>query len=103
MPDPRFIGLVNSLLSSAEAALGEANSPMARHLARDGVMARRTGEKSLELLLMLHQKTNGNLDETERNALHSAVRTIQQRLEALGVAEASDTSDTSSGTAPELN
>jgi hypothetical protein len=32
---------------------------------------------------MLHQKTHGNLDETERNALHSAVQTVQERLEAL--------------------
>jgi len=84
MPDPRFIGLVHSLLSSAEAALGEENSPMVRHLARDGALARRTGEKSLELLEMLHQKTNGNLDETERNALHNAIRTIRGRLGAQG-------------------
>lgn len=83
MSDPRFIGLVQSLLASAEAALGEADSPMVRHLARDGVLARRTGERSLELLLMLQQKTNGNLDETERGALHRAVRAIQGRLEGL--------------------
>ncbi len=87
MPDPRFIGLVHSLLSSAEAALGEVDSPMARHLARDGVMARRTGERSLALLLMLHQKTHGNLDETERSALHSALQTVQARLEALTKAD----------------
>ncbi len=83
MSDPRFIGLVQSLLSSAEAALGEADSPLVRHLARDGVLARRTGERSLELLLMLQGKTQGNLDETERAALHSALRTIQGRLEQL--------------------
>ncbi len=83
MSDPRFIGLVQSLLSSAEAALGEADSPLVRHLARDGVLARRTGERSLELLLMLQGKTQGNLDETERAALHNALRTIQGRLEQL--------------------
>lgn len=99
MPDPRFIGLVHSLLSSAEAALGEADSPMTRHLARDGLLARRTGERSLGLLLMLQQKTYGNLDETERNALYSAVRTVQERLQALDAVEASDPP----GTAPELN
>lgn len=87
MTDPRFIGLVHSLLSSAEAALGEANSPMVRHLARDGLMARRTGERSLELLLMLQEKTYGNLDETERSALNQAVSTVQARLSALGAAE----------------
>lgn len=83
MSDRRFIGLVQSLLASAEASLGEADSPMTRHLARDGVLARRTGERSLELLLMLQQKTHGNLDETERSALLGAVRTVQGRLEQL--------------------
>jgi hypothetical protein len=81
--DPRFIGLVQSLLASAEASLGEADSPVARHLARDGVLARRTGERSLELLRMLQRKTHGNLDETERGALQHAVRTVQARLEEL--------------------
>ena len=80
MSDPRFIGLVHSLLASAEAALGEADSPMVRHLARDGVLARRTGERSLDLLKMLQQKTNGNLDETERNTLYHALETVQERL-----------------------
>ena len=83
MPDPRFIGLVHSILSSAEAALGEMNSPMVTRLARDGVLARRTGEKSLQLLEMLQQKTNGNLDETEQGALYGAIRQIREKLEAL--------------------
>ena len=83
MSDPRFIGLVHSILSSAEAALGEMNSPMVTRLARDGILARRTGEKSLQLLEMLQQKTNGNLDETERGALYGAMRTIRERLETL--------------------
>ena len=42
MPDPRFIGLIHSLRSSAEAALGELASPMVTRLARDGALARRT-------------------------------------------------------------
>jgi hypothetical protein len=91
--DPRFIGLVQSLLASAEAALGEADSPLVRHLARDGVLARRTGERSLDLLLMLQQKTHGNLDETERGALHRAVRAIQGRLEGLPSAQGSQGAD----------
>ncbi len=83
MSDPRFIGLVQSLLASAEAALGEAGSPLSRQLERDGILARRTGERSLELLLMLQQKTHGNLDETERSALHTALTRIQAQLETL--------------------
>lgn len=83
MSDPRFVGLVQSLLASAEAALGEANSPLSRQLERDGILARRTGERSLELLLMLQQKTHGNLDETERDTLHRALTRIQAQLATL--------------------
>ena len=83
MSDPRFIGLVQSVLASAEAALGETDSVLNRALARDGILARRTGEKSLELLLMLQAKTYGNLDETERDVLNRAVETVQGRLGAL--------------------
>ncbi len=95
MSDPRFIGLVQSLLASAEAALGEADSPMVRHLARDGILARRTGERSLELLVMLERKTHGNLDETERAALQRALAAIRARLEALGDSPSDSLSDSS--------
>ena len=81
MAHKHFIGLVASLLSSAEAALGEETSPMALHLARDGALAKRTAERSLELLEMLQQKTHGNLDETERDALYQAQKKITARLE----------------------
>lgn len=82
MPNPTFIGLVHSILSSAEAALGEINSPMVKHLMKDGALSRRTGEKSLALLEMLQEKTLGNLDETERASLYQALQSIRQRLEA---------------------
>lgn len=80
MSDARFVGLVQSLLASAEAALGESESVLARTMARDGVLARRTGERSLELLLMLQTKTYGNLDETERDVLNRAVEAVRGRL-----------------------
>lgn len=80
MPDPRFIGLVHSLRSSAEAALGDLASPMVTRLARDGAMARRTAERSLDLLDMLFEKTRGQLDATEREALVMARETVRQRL-----------------------
>lgn len=81
MADKHFIGLVQSVLSSAEAVLGEENSPMARHLLRDGAMARQTAERSLQLLTMLQSKTLGNLDELERDALNKARQTIADKLE----------------------
>lgn len=80
MPDARFIGLVNSILSSAEASLGELHSPVANRLASHGALARRTAERSLGLLAMLEEKTRGNLDETERDALHRAHRRIARML-----------------------
>jgi len=82
MPDPRFIGLIHSLRSSAEAALGELASPMVTRLARDGVLARRTAERSLDLLEMLVDKTQGRLDATERDALIRARDEVRLRLAA---------------------
>lgn len=81
MPDPRFIGLVHSLLASAQAVLGEQDSPMGRHLERDGVRSHRTARRSLALLEMLHEKTNGHLDDTERAALIDALRWIRARID----------------------
>ena len=84
MADKHFIGLVQSVLTSAEAALGEENSPMTRHLIKDGVLARRTAERSLELLKMLERKTAGNLDELERDMLSKALKTVSDRLAQTG-------------------
>ena len=83
MTNKHFIGLVHSIRSSAEAALGEENSPMALHLAKDNLIARRTAEKSLELISMLVEKTAGNLDETEQAALLDAQTQITKSLNAL--------------------
>lgn len=83
MTDKHFIGLVYSILSSAEAALGETNSPMLSHLAKDGALKRQTAERGLELLTMLQRKTLGNLDETERDALYQAQKTIGEKLAQL--------------------
>ena len=77
MADPRFIGLVHSLLSSAQAATGERTSPMAHRLDAAGARTARTAERSLALLRMLQEKTAGNLDETERAALHDALATLR--------------------------
>ena len=83
MANKHFIGLVYSLLSSAQAALGEKNSPMTLQLAKDKLLERRTAEKSLFLLEMLEEKTHGNLDETERDALRGALKAVRERLEQL--------------------
>lgn len=80
MPDPRFIGLVHSLRSSAEAALGDLASPMVTRLARDGALARTTATRSLDLLDLLFEKTRGNLDATERDALVRARDAVRAAL-----------------------
>ncbi len=81
MANSHFIGLVQSLLSTAQAALGEADGPLVSRMARDGVLARRSAQRSLELLEMLGQKTAGNLDETERDVLNRALQTVRGGLE----------------------
>lgn len=80
MADPRFIGLVHSLLSAAEAALGEGASPMLTRLMRDGAKARTTAERSLALLEMLLEKTTGQLDATERSTLVHARDRVRELL-----------------------
>lgn len=83
MADPVFMGLVASLRSAAEAAAGVTDSPMLHRLARDGALQRSTAARSLALLDMLAAKTQGNLDEAERAALHDARVSLHARLEAL--------------------
>lgn len=92
MPDPRFIGLVHSLRSSAEAALGDLASPMVTRLARDGALKRTTAQRSLDLLDLLFEKTRGNLDATERDALVRAREAVRAALAASAPAE-DDASD----------
>jgi hypothetical protein len=93
MADPRFIGLVHSLLSSGQASLGELDSPMAHRLDAAGARSMRTAERSLALLRMLHEKTAGNLDETERAALHDALTALRDGLRSAGGHEPAAASD----------
>ena len=87
MPHPEFVGLVNSLQATAEAALGDLNAATAS-AARDGLLeqarARQTAERSLKLLTMLAEKTRGNLDFTEAELLSGAVTSLRARLDSAG-------------------
>ncbi len=80
MSDKYFIGLINSIYSSAEAALGEENSPLARHLRKDNLIKKSTAEKSMLLLDMLQRKTSGNLDETELATLLKHQKSLKEAL-----------------------
>ncbi|MBB5375464.1 hypothetical protein HNQ07_000908 [Deinococcus metalli] len=83
MPHPDFVGLVNSLQATAEAALGDLNAATAS-AARDGLLegsrARQTAQRSLNLLTMLADKTRGNLDFTEAQLLTDAIAALRARL-----------------------
>ena len=87
MPHPEFVVLVQSLLATAEAALGDFTATSAR-LRNDGLIetpqrARRTAERSLGLLGMLAEKTRGNLDFTEAELLTEAITSLRRRLAEL--------------------
>lgn len=75
----RFVGLVHALRASAEAALGDDTGPL-RLAPRDGVQGLRAARRSLGLLEMLHEKTLGNLGDTERDTLWSALRSVRARI-----------------------
>ncbi|SMB91995.1 DUF1844 domain-containing protein [Deinococcus hopiensis] len=83
MPHPEFVGLVNTLQATAEAAMGELNAATAS-AARDGLLtegrARQTAERSLKLLTMLAEKTRGNLDFGEAELLTDAIGALRARL-----------------------
>lgn len=83
MPHPEFVGLVNSLQATAEAALGDLNAATSS-AARDGLLeegrARQVAERSLRLLTMLAEKTRGNLDLTEAELLTDAIGSLRARL-----------------------
>ena len=76
-----FVGLVHVLRASAEAALGDDTGPL-RLAPRDGVQGLRAARRSLDLLEMLHEKTRGNLNETERDTLWSALRAVRAGIQA---------------------
>ncbi len=84
MPNQDFVGLVNTLQATAEAALGELNasSALARRdgLAETPERARQTAARSLRLLTMLAEKTRGNLDLTEADLLSEAIARLRERL-----------------------
>ncbi|GGJ58095.1 DUF1844 domain-containing protein [Deinococcus roseus] len=80
MPNADFVGLVQSLLSTAEGAMGEF-SPVHHRVQNDGLArdrARKTVESSLRLLIMLQEKSRGNLDFTESDILSHAIQVVRE-------------------------
>jgi Domain of unknown function (DUF1844) len=87
MPNMDFISLIQSLVTTGQAALGDWNVLTAR-MDRDGLeRGRRTAERSLRLLEALAQKTRGNLDIEESDVLTDGIRTVRDSLEAFDARE----------------
>ncbi|MFC6617776.1 DUF1844 domain-containing protein [Deinococcus radiophilus] len=85
MANPEFVGLVTSVSATAEAALGQLNAATSS-AARDGLLDEgrsvQVAERSLNLLLMLAEKTRGNLDFEEAEILTDAVASLRELLQA---------------------
>ena len=85
MANPDFVGLVTSVQATAEAALGQLNAATSSS-ARDGLLdesrSAQVAERSLKLLLMLAEKTRGNLDFEEAEILSDAVASVRELQEA---------------------
>lgn len=75
------MGLVHALEAAAEAALGDDTSPL-RQLRRQGLEGVKAARRSLALLEMLHEKTLGNLNDSEREELWAALRSVRATLTA---------------------
>lgn len=76
MPDKlqaNFSMLIMSLGSSAAMAMGLAPDPNTGKVEKDKDMAR----FNIDLLLMLQEKTKGNLNEEEKSFLQSLIQDLQ--------------------------
>jgi hypothetical protein len=85
MPNPEFVGLIQSLEATAEAALGELSplsSQVRSELGGDFASPRalRMVERSLKMLETLAEKTRGNLDFEEAEILGNAIRNLRSRV-----------------------
>jgi polyhydroxyalkanoate synthesis regulator phasin len=83
MANADFMGLIHTLVHTGEAALGQLNVLTSR-MARDGVERNRANaERSLRLLEILAQKTRGNLDADEAEALTGGIQNLREGLRNL--------------------
>jgi hypothetical protein len=74
--NPTFKTLVSELAQAAAACLGEVPNPATGETAVDLPRALRL----LQLLVVVHEKTKGNLDEEEQKFLFTAMSSLHQRF-----------------------
>lgn len=70
-----FSAFVLSLTTTALAALGQCEDPAFEDLPKDPEIAR----NNIDILIMLRDKTRGNLTEDEEKLLHSVIYDLQMR------------------------
>jgi len=71
--NPMFLHLVLSLQSAAWYQMGKTVSPISGKIERDLDQAK----ASIDMLLMLKEKTSGNLSDEEKKILENTVYTLQ--------------------------
>jgi len=71
--NPFFIQLVLSLQSAAWYQMGKVASPITGKIDRDLTQA----ENAIDLLVMLQEKTKGNLSDDEKKILDNTIYTLQ--------------------------
>lgn len=71
--NPLFLHLVLSLQSAAWYQMGKTVSPISGKIERDMQQAK----ASIDMLVMLQEKTDGNLSDEEKNILDNAVYSLQ--------------------------
>jgi hypothetical protein len=72
-PDPRFLQFVQAIAAEALMSLGQMPNPMTGQLEQDLHHAK----GSIETLMMLQEKTQGNLTPEEESALKGVVAELQ--------------------------
>ncbi len=80
LPEPSFRVLVMQLLTQALIELGEIPNPMTGSTGKSILRARFT----IDLLVMLREKTQGNLEPEEEQELDAILRDLMGRLAHLG-------------------
>lgn len=74
--NPTFKTLVSELAQAAAACLGEVPHPASGEVLVDLPRALRL----LQLLVVVHEKTKGNLDEEEQKFLFTAMKSLHERF-----------------------
>ena len=96
--NPHFFQLVLSLQSAAMFQMGKTASPITGKVEKDMMQAR----SSIDMLVMIQKKTEGNLSDEEKRILDSTVYTLQMNfLDESQKSDDTETEETAGDQAPE--